>query len=396
VGLASLAIAACVVAAPAAAVVATARHALGDLDQHRAAIANGSPLLQAITALGLADGFDHLEERLAMVEAGVRERGALALGLAMVRCTQAQLALHAGDLPRAEEHARAAAAITAETSFPLLRAQSLALLAATLRRAGNTEEASSVLAALPPPERSGAWAALAKTELATLALERGDHTTALRESTAASEIADPIGAVNPVVFGAWRSTAALALWAAGEEVEAARVAGASTAHGRGFGAPGAVGAATRVEGLVRDDLDLLAEAERLLAPSVARLEHAMALVDLGSALRRRGERVKAREPLGAGMELAYRCGADPLVERAHTELRAAGGRPRSVVRTGVESLTPSERRIAELAAEGRTNREIGQKLFVTKSTVETHLRSVFRKLDIEARTELAELLAASS
>jgi DNA-binding CsgD family transcriptional regulator len=152
----------------------------------------------------------------------------------------------------------------------------------------------------------------------------------------------------------------------------------------------------RVEGLVRDDLDLLAEAERVLAPSVARLEHAMALVDLGSALRRRGERVKAREPLGAGMELAYRCGAEPLVERAHTELRAAGARPRSVVRTGVESLTPSERRVAELAAEGRTNREIGQELFVSKSTVETHLRSVFRKLDIEARTELAERLAASS
>jgi DNA-binding NarL/FixJ family response regulator len=66
------------------------------------------------------------------------------------------------------------------------------------------------------------------------------------------------------------------------------------------------------------------------------------------------------------------------------------------VRTGVESLTPSERRVAELAAEGRTNREIGQELFVTKSTVETHLRSVFRKLDIEARTELPERLAASS
>jgi DNA-binding CsgD family transcriptional regulator len=152
----------------------------------------------------------------------------------------------------------------------------------------------------------------------------------------------------------------------------------------------------RVEGLVRDDVDLLADAERVLAPSVARLEHALALVDLGSALRRRGERVKAREPLGAGMELAHRCGAEPLVERARTELRASGARPRSVARTGVASLTPSERRVAELTAEGRTNREIGQELFVTKSTVETHLRSVFRKLDIEARTELPERLAASS
>ena len=82
--------------------------------------------------------------------------------------------------------------------------------------------------------------------------------------------------------------------------------------------------------------------------------------------------------------------------RARIELRAAGARPRSVVRTGAESLIPSERRVAELAAKGRTNREIGQELFVTKSTVETHLRSVFRKLDIEARTELPERLTAAS
>jgi DNA-binding CsgD family transcriptional regulator len=396
VGLASLAIGACVVAAPATAVAATARQALGDLEQHRTAIANGFPLLQAITALGFAEGSDQLGERLAMVEEGVRKRGALALGLAMLRCTQAQLALHAGDLPSAQEQARAATAITAETSFPLLHAQSLALLAAALRKSGEAEEADVALRALPPPERSGAWAAAARSEFAALALDHGNYAAALRESTAAGEIADPIGAVNPVVFGSWRSSAALALRATGKGAEAARVAQENAAHARGFGAPGAIGGAMRIEGLVHDDLDLLAEAERVLAPSVARLEHAIALVDLGSALRRRGQRVKAREPLSAGMELAHGCGAEPLVERARTELQAAGARPRRVVRTGVESLTPSERRVAELAADGRTNREIAQELFVTKSTVETHLRSVFRKLDIQTRTELAKRLTASS
>jgi DNA-binding CsgD family transcriptional regulator len=64
------------------------------------------------------------------------------------------------------------------------------------------------------------------------------------------------------------------------------------------------------------------------------------------------------------------------------------------MRTGLDALTPSERRIAELAAAGRTNREIGGELFVTKATVETHLRSVFRKLDVRSRDELAARLAA--
>jgi AAA ATPase domain len=334
-GLASLAIGACLVAAPAAAVAATARQALGDLEQHRTAIANGFPMLQATIAMGLAEGSDRLEERLAMVEEGVRERGALALGLAVLRCTQAQLALHAGVLPIAEEQARAATAITAETSFPLLRAQSLALLATTLRRSGKSEEADVALAALPPQELSGAWAAWAKNELAALALERGDHAAALRESIAAGEIADPIGAVNPAVFGSWRATAALARWAAGEEAEATRVAGENAAHARSFGAPGTVGGALRVEGLVRDDLDLLAEADRMLAPSVARLEHAMALVDLGSALRRRGERVKAREPLAAGD------GACAPVRR-----RAAG-------RTGAHRASSRRRPAAQRRADRR-------------------------------------------
>jgi DNA-binding CsgD family transcriptional regulator len=166
------------------------------------------------------------------------------------------------------------------------------------------------------------------------------------------------------------------------------------AHARAFGAPGTVAAALRVQALVLDDVELLAQAERVLSGSAARLEHASALVDLGAALRRHGERARSREPLTSGLEIAHRCGARPLAGRALTELRAAGARPRSVMRTGLDALTPSERRIAELAA-GHTNREIGGELFVTKATVETHLRSVFRKLDVRSRDELAARLAAT-
>jgi DNA-binding CsgD family transcriptional regulator len=392
VGLAILASVACQVAAPAAVVAAIARRALGDLEAHRAAIAEGFPLLPALTALGLTEDTDRLEEHFALVEEGVRRRGALALGLAVLLCTRAKLALHCGALEAAADHARAAVALTAETRFPVLRAQSLVLLAGALRTQGELEQATAALGARPPDEHAGIWAAGARGELAALALARGDHLAALRESLAAGEIADRIGAVNPSVSARWRSTASLAMRAGGDCDGATRLAAEEVEHARAFGAPGTVGAALRIEALVLAEPDLLAEAERSLAGSIARLEHAETLVDLGAALRRRGDRTKAREPLAAGMEIAHRCGATPLVERARTELRAAGARPRSIVRTGVDALTPSERRIAELAAAGRSNREIAQELFVTKSTVETHLRSIFRKLDLTARGELARHL----
>jgi DNA-binding CsgD family transcriptional regulator len=75
-------------------------------------------------------------------------------------------------------------------------------------------------------------------------------------------------------------------------------------------------------------------------------------------------------------------------------LHATGARPRRAAVTGPDSLTPSERRTAALAAAGATNREIAAELHVTVATVETHLRSAFRKLDIGRRTELGAALEA--
>ena len=124
------------------------------------------------------------------------------------------------------------------------------------------------------------------------------------------------------------------------------------------------------------------------------LELARALVDHGAALRRAGERAHSREPLLEGLELAATCGASALVEHARTELRAAGARPRRVARSGVESLTPSERRVAVLAAEGLSNAEIAQALFVTVRTVEMHLSAAYRKLEIASRAALPGALSA--
>jgi DNA-binding CsgD family transcriptional regulator len=113
---------------------------------------------------------------------------------------------------------------------------------------------------------------------------------------------------------------------------------------------------------------------------------------IGAALRRSGRPVEAREPLRVALDLAHRCGAADLEDHALAELRAAGGRPRRLATSGAGSLTPSERRVAGLAAAGSTNREIADALFVTISTVEFHLRHTFRKLGIVSRRQLGEAL----
>src|SRR5205085_2091568 len=134
----------------------------------------------------------------------------------------------------------------------------------------------------------------------------------------------------------------------------------------------------------------------VLASSPARLEHARALVDYGATLRAAGQRSAARDPLLDGLSLAARCGARTLERRARAELAAIGVRPRSTEHSGADSLTPSERRVVEIAATGSTNREIAQTLFVTEKTVETHLGRAFRKLDVSSRRQLPDVLARAS
>ena len=95
-----------------------------------------------------------------------------------------------------------------------------------------------------------------------------------------------------------------------------------------------------------------------------------------------------------GLEQAAACGAEPLAERARERAaRPAARGCAASARSGVEALTPSERRVAELAAGGASNREIAQALFVTTKTVEVHLSSAYRKLGICSRGQLPGALA---
>jgi DNA-binding CsgD family transcriptional regulator len=203
-----------------------------------------------------------------------------------------------------------------------------------------------------------------------------------------------MGRVCPAFFP-WRSDAALALSRLGRDDEALEVADAELALARRFGAATCVGIALRARALVglREEAEpYLLEAVAVLETSPAQLELARALVDLGSVRRRAGDRTAARVDLRRGAELAVRCGAQRLSARAHEEMLASGARPRRIALKGVESLTPSERRVAQLAAGGSTNRQIAQELFVTEKTVEGHLARVFDKLDVRSRTVLPQAL----
>jgi DNA-binding CsgD family transcriptional regulator len=118
----------------------------------------------------------------------------------------------------------------------------------------------------------------------------------------------------------------------------------------------------------------------------------IALVNLGAALRRAKKRAAAREPLRKAVELSSRGGATAIAERALLELSSTGARPRRLMLSGVESLTPSERRVADLAAREKTTRMVAEALFITPKTVEFHLRNIYQKLSIRSRAELADVL----
>jgi len=145
----------------------------------------------------------------------------------------------------------------------------------------------------------------------------------------------------------------------------------------------------------RQGLDLLREAVEVTAHGSARLEHAKALVAFGGALRRDRHPNDARDPLRRALELATHCGAEPLVALARSELLATGTRPRDRDLAGVGSLTPSERRVVELAAAGNSNREIAESFFITLKTVELHLSRSYEKLGIRSRHDLGAALRAA-
>jgi DNA-binding CsgD family transcriptional regulator len=212
----------------------------------------------------------------------------------------------------------------------------------------------------------------------------------------AEDLADRMDFVVHPGWAPWRSIKARALDRLQRRTEALELAREDLGLARRFGAPGIVGRTLSLVGRLQGEAGIadMEEAVALLEQSEAKYELTVALLTLGSALRRARRPTEAREPLRRALELADVCGADPLVEEAKSELYAAGARPRSRALQGAGSLTASERRVVDLAVEGRSNKEIAQTLYVTLKTVEVHLSNAYRKLNIRSRQQLGEALAA--
>jgi DNA-binding CsgD family transcriptional regulator len=218
---------------------------------------------------------------------------------------------------------------------------------------------------------------------------------ALEHFLESGRLLERLGWSNPAMYP-WRSLAAGAAAQMDDRDRAAELAEQELSLAQSFGAPGAIGQALGAVAALADGVTAIEtreEAVRVLEGSQLALGRARALVELGAALRRASKRRDARQPLHSGLDLAQRCGARALVTRAQEELEAAGGRPRRRAATGIDALTPRERQVAGLAAQGMSNREIAEALFVTLKTVEWHLSRAYEKVEVRSRRELGAALA---
>ncbi len=325
----------------------------------------------------------------------VRARGSV-IGLARVSCFQAMLAYRRGDLAEASSDAELTIEIAMEPGYRVAR-MALSPLVDSLTATGDLDRADRELTTarldreLPDMYmlnfvlHSRGWLRLAQGRIAESIADFED--LAERERIWRGR--------NPGVL-AYRSGLALAVLRNDDGAQALAHVKEELELARTWGRGAAVGASLRTLGMIEGGENGIARLEESVAAlqgSGARYELARSLIELGAALRRSGQRSPSRDPLRRGMELAHLCGADPLTERARQELLATGARPRRIMRTGVDALTPSEQRVVRLAADGKTNREVAQTLFVTMRTVEGHLTSAYRKLEIESRAQLAEAIA---
>jgi DNA-binding NarL/FixJ family response regulator len=301
-------------------------------------------------------------------------------------------AWYAGRLVEAEGDARAALEEMPGEPSRLNAPMAAAMLVDALVERGRLAEAQQVLVDYHISDRRPTDTIIMHfipIARARLRLRRNEPAEALDDLLAVGRFLADGGYLNPG-FAEWRTDTVQAHVALGDIDAATKLADENLELARAFGAARSIARALRVKALTdpHRGLDLLAEAVEVLAGDQSELERAYCLVAYGSALRRAGQRNSALEPLRHGLDLATRCGAAPLAESAREELHAAGARPRRDAVSGRDALTTSELRVARLAADGRTNRDIAQALFLTTRTVEAHLTATYRKLAIRGRAQL--------
>jgi DNA-binding CsgD family transcriptional regulator len=385
-------------AGPAAKAVSIAERALaaGKLFEEQPAYAVG--LMFPICALLFADEFDATAKALEDLFAQAQTRGSL-LAFSIASWARGWLNHRIGALADAETDLRISISAGLEGGWQDASAFGTGLLIEVLVGRGEIVQAEGVLRVIDEGFHAASTTVSNLFLLegrSRLRLAQGQTRGALEDLLELGRRCEEFGWQNPA-HHRWRSDAALALAELGRPGEAHRLAHEELELARGFGAPRAIAIALRACALLARDGQAIAwlqEAAAVIDDSGAALVKAAVLLDLGAALRRANQRTAAREPLVKAVALAERGGACPLAARARVELEATGARARRLLAIGAAALTPSERRVCELVAEGRSNPEVAQLLFVTRGTVEAHLRAAYRKLDISSRKELTRALAA--
>ncbi|MEV6170830.1 AAA family ATPase [Streptomyces sp. NPDC051954] len=361
------------------------------------------------TAATVALWADELEEAESLVERGLAGQSAVLLH--PVR--QTLLDIRADLVAAHGDHAGLLAGCT-ERPSPEPPAQPSPALPTPARRAEPAHAAARVLRALVETGRLTEARQLAERFTPDPALDSAEIGRFLyARGTLRSALGDVAGAlhdflecgrrhtardeVNPAL-SPWRTAATECLLSLGDRPRAVALAHEEVRLARVWNTPRTLGRAMRGLASTASGKHALAfadESVELLRLSPDRGDLVAALLDRGHRLTRAGQRNLARQSLHEAAEQAERLGADRLRLAAETALRAVGARRITVALTGSASLTLSERRIAELAAGGRTNTEISNVLSVARRTVETHLTSTYRKLGIQGRGELQAALSTT-
>ena len=322
--------------------------------------------------------------------------------MATARAARAYARQRAGRLVEAEADALRFRPQESSLADPSVSAFALiagAVIIIRLIEAGNAEAAAGELerVALIPHDPDALLTQPFREARARLALALGEVEQAREHFDSCRRRQERWAAVDSPVPVQWRTGAAEACLAGGNRDEAGRLAREALEVARRFGAPRAIGVALRVQGLAEARrerrLRCLEESVAALERSSDRLEHTRSVYALGAELRRNGRRLdSARSAADGDARAAVACGAEALADEARRELLASGEKVAPVAASGPASLTPSELRVAEAAAAGRSNREIAQALFLSVKTVEMHLSNSYRKLDIGSRRDLEGVL----
>ena len=343
-----------------------------------------------IITLILTECYEALQRLCEDLLAAARRRGAMQelVGISVLR---AWASSECGALADAEADARWALE-RAEGIFPM---RAVSEVIQVLIERDELESAESMLDQFADP-RASRSVNVTRFLIARgwLRVAQGRLRKALDDFLESGERCARLGAVMQS-SAPWRAEAALVYAALGNSGEARRLAGEQLELAREFGRPRTLGISLRACGLIEggeSGLELLRQAVNTLEGSQSPLELARALADHGAALRRAGRRVQARGELERALDLAHRLGARRIANQARAELIAAGAKPRRDAITGRDALTAGELRVARLAADGLTNREIAQALFITSKTAKSHLSRVYRKLDVTRRGQLADAL----